>query len=80
MADKLCKGKKIHLKAGAARASMRRALVEGRAEIGAKVYPCELCKGWHWGHAGGGRGAARTIGAVERAIAADKAKRERAKE
>lgn len=80
MSDKLCQGKIIHRKAGAARAAMRRALVEGRAELGAKVYPCAACKGWHWGHSGGGRRAARTVSAVEKAIADDKAKRERAKE
>lgn len=34
MSDKLCQGKIIHRKAGAARAAMRRALVEGRHFIG----------------------------------------------
>jgi len=80
MSDKLCQGKIIHRKAGAARAAMRRALVEGRAELGAKVYPCDACKGWHWGHSGGGRRAARTVSAIEKAVAEDKAKRERVKE
>ena len=78
MSDKLCQGKIIHRKAGAARAAMRRALVEGRAEIGAKVYPCDACKGWHWGHSGGGRRAARTVSAIEKAVAEDRAKRDRA--
>lgn len=78
MSDKLCQGKIIHRKAGAARAAMRRALVEGRAELGAKVYPCDACKGWHWGHSGGGRRVLRTITSIDRAIATDKLKRDRA--
>ena len=78
MSDRLCQGKIIHRKAGAARAAMRRAQVEGRADLGAKVYPCDTCKGWHWGHSGGGRRALRTITSIDRAIAADKLKRDRA--
>lgn len=78
MTDKLCQGKIIHRKAGAARAAMRRAQVEGRAELGTHVYPCDTCKGWHWGHSGGGLRAARTVTAIERAMAEDMAKRDRA--
>ena len=45
MSDKLCQGKIIHRKAGAARAAMRRAQVEGRADLGAKVYHQEITEG-----------------------------------
>lgn len=75
---KTCKGKRIHLKAGAARHSMRQAQERGKAGTDAQVYPCSECKGWHWGHPGGGRKALHTVNAIEAAIAADKAKRAKA--
>lgn len=77
---KTCKGKRIFTKAGAARHTMRQMQDAGKASLDAWVYPCDDCKGWHWGHPGGGRKALHTVSAVEKAIAADKAKRERAKE
>lgn len=75
---KTCDGKRIHTKAGSARHKMRRMQAAGKASPDAHVYPCDKCKGWHWGHPGGGRRAARTIGAVERAMSEDEAKRDRA--
>jgi hypothetical protein len=77
---KTCKGRRIYTKAGAARHKMRLMQERGKASPDAHVYPCDDCKGWHWGHPGGGRKGLHTIDAVEKAVAADKAKRERAKE
>lgn len=74
---KTCKGKRIYTKAGAARHKMRQMQQAGKASPDAKVYPCDLCKGWHWGRPGGGRKGLHTIDAVEKAVAADKAKRAR---
>lgn len=76
---KTCKGKRIHLKAGAARHKMRQMQAKGKASPDAQVYACDDCGQWHWGHPGGGRRAARTVRAVEKAIAADKAKRDKNK-
>lgn len=70
--------KKPYGKAGAARHAMREAQDAGIAAADAKVYPCPNCGRWHWGHPGGGRRALRTITSIDRAIAADKLKRERA--
>ena len=69
--------KKPYGKAGTARHAMRKAQEGGAASADAQVYPCKSCGRWHWGHPGGGRRALHTITAVDRAVAADKLKRDR---
>ena len=72
--------KKKYAKAGAARHAMNEMRRTGKVGGDVHVYPCGECGGWHWGHISGGGRAVRAISAVDHAIAADKMKRERARE